>query len=72
MVRQVGYTKGKKRKDQPWCLQQRRYIINIINLITGEFNLNIEAFINFIVIFVIFHTFIILVIICTIKLRFCE
>ena len=43
MVRQVGYTKGKKRKDQPWYLQQ------IINLITGEFNLNIEAFIIFIV-----------------------
>ena len=69
MVRQVGYTKGKKRKDQPWYLQQRRYIIN---LITGEFNLNIEAFIIFIVTFVIFHTFIILVIICTIKLRFSE
>ena len=66
MVRQVGYTKGKKRKDQPWYLQQ------IINLITGEFNLNIEAFIIFIVIFVIFHTFIILVIICTLKLRFSE
>ena len=66
MVRQVGYTKGKKRKDQPWYLQQ------IINLITGEFNLNIEAFIIFIVIFVIFHTFIILVIICTLKLRCSE